>query len=76
MDYKLGIAPDDAGAARVAAFTFKGAKGKGTLALQALTLPPLADAESHLGVELTIGSRRYFTSLTFFERKPDRYSAP
>lgn len=74
--YKLKSAADTAAANRVAKFKFTGANGKGTIALDSLTLPTLADGESHLGIELTVGSRIYFTSVTSFERKANRYSVP
>lgn len=76
VDFSLKSGEDDAAASRVAKFAFAGAKGKGTLVLESLTLPPLADGEAHLGVELTVGARVYFTSVTFFERKASLYSVP
>jgi putative Ig domain-containing protein len=74
--YKLTAAEDEETASHVAKFVFAGAKGAGVIGLSGLTLSALPDQEAHLGVELTIGSRVYFTSVTFFEKKANRYSVP
>ena len=74
--YKMRIAPDGDVSPRVAAFSYFGAKAKGKIVIDRLTLPALTDGEAHLGVELTVGSRVYFTSVTFFERRANQYSVP
>lgn len=74
--FKLKATADDATATHLTKFLFKGKKGAGTAAFDTVTLPSLPDAEAHLGVELTVGSRIYFTAVTFFERKPNFYSVP
>jgi hypothetical protein len=77
--YTMRIASDGDVGPRVAAFSFRGGgkgKGRGRIVLEKLTLPALTDGEAHLGVELTVGSRVYFTSATFFERRANQYSVP
>jgi hypothetical protein len=77
--YTMRIASDGDVGPRVAAFSFRGGgkgKGRGRIVLEKLTLPALTDGEAHLGVELTVGSRVYFTSATFFERRANQYTVP
>jgi hypothetical protein len=74
--WSLRTTPDAATASRVRKFQYRGPKGAGQLTLDLLTLPALAAGEAHLGVELTVGTRVYFTSATFFERRPARWSVP
>jgi hypothetical protein len=74
--FKLKATEDDAAATRLTKFVFKGKKGTGTASFENVTLPALPDAEAHLGIELTVGSRIYFTAVTFFERKANLYSVP
>jgi Putative Ig domain len=54
---------------RVAKFAYQSAKGKMTLALANLDLSGLPTSEAHVGVEITIGERSYYTAVTFFEKK-------
>ena len=37
-------------------------------------LASIPNGEAHLGVELTIGNRTYYTGVTFFETKIGNYS--
>jgi hypothetical protein len=51
-------------------FSFDSSKGLLKVALKNLVLgSPLAASQSHVGVELKIGSMSYFTSITLFESK-------
>jgi hypothetical protein len=52
---------------RVVKFNYHSGSGKLTLALGGLNLAAMASAETHLGVELTIGLRTYYTAVTLFE---------
>jgi hypothetical protein len=45
-----------------------------TLSIGDADLSGLPNGEAHLGVEVTIGNRTYFTGVTFFEGKPGRFS--
>jgi hypothetical protein len=74
--FKLKASEDNAETTHLTSFKFKGKTGAGVAAFDAVTLPALPDAEAHLGVELTVGTRIYFTSVTFFERKANLYSVP
>lgn len=74
--HTIRTAADTATADRITKFQFKGATGKGTLSIAAATLPALGDAETHVGAELTVGTRTYYTGVTFFERRANRYSVP
>ena len=65
--------PDHAGASRVAAFRFHGYTGRFDLRMDRLATTGLPRDEAHLGVELTIGDRVYFTAVTFFERSRGDY---
>ncbi|HVH19362.1 MAG TPA: hypothetical protein VNF72_13760, partial [Myxococcota bacterium] len=55
---------------------YQSGSGKMTLALAGLDLGAMANGETHLGVELTIGLRTYYTAVTVFEGKTGsgRYS--
>jgi hypothetical protein len=45
-----------------------------TLSIGDADLSGLPTGEAHMGVELTIGSRTYFTGVTLFEGKTGKYS--
>jgi len=49
-------------------------KGTVSLKLSRLDLGAVPSAEAHLGVELTIGDRIYYTAVTFFERRPGSFT--
>jgi hypothetical protein len=72
--WSLKATKDDAATDRVAKFSYQSAKGKMSLSLGDADLSGLPNGEAHLGVELTIGNRTYFTSVTFFEGKAGRFS--
>jgi hypothetical protein len=72
--YSVKSLKDTATVDRVAKFAFASAKGKMSLALSNVTLLGVPAAEAHLGIELTVGSNIYFTTVTFFEGKPGHYS--
>jgi len=59
---------------RVAKFSYSSGKGKLSLSLAGMNLAGIPAGEAHLGVELTIGTRTYFTAVTFFERAPGSFS--
>jgi hypothetical protein len=65
---------DDATADRIAKFSYASGKGTMRLALADADLSGIPPGEAHLGVELTIGARTYYTAVTFFERKTGSYS--
>jgi hypothetical protein len=72
--YKLKGAKDEAEADRVSKFSFAGNSGKITLNLADMTLAGVPAGEAHLGIEITVGSRIYYTAVTFFEGKPGKFS--
>ena len=72
--WSLKASKDDAATDRIAKFSYKSAKGKMTLSLGDADLSGLPNGEAHLGVEVTIGNRTYFTGVTFFEGKTGRFS--
>jgi hypothetical protein len=61
---------------RIAKFSYHSGTGKMTLALGGMDLSGLPTTETHLGFELTIGTRTYYTAVTLFEANPGsgRYS--
>jgi hypothetical protein len=67
---------DTATTDRVVKFNYQSGSGKMTLALGGMDLAGMASGETHLGLELTIGLRTYYTAVSFFEGKPGsgRYS--
>ena len=67
-------AKDAATADRIAKFSYQSAKGKMALGLADLDLTGLPAGEAHLGLELTIGMRAYYTAVTFFEKSGGRWS--
>ena len=72
--WSLKSAKDPANTDRIAKFSYQSKKGKLTLALGDATLQGLPNGEVHLGVEITIGDRTYYTAVTFFEGKTGKYS--
>jgi hypothetical protein len=72
--YKLKTAKDTATANRVAKCVFASNTGKMTLSLANLTLTGVPVTEAHLGLELTIGDRVYYTAVTFFETATGKYT--
>jgi hypothetical protein len=72
--YAFKTLRDTAAADRVAKFAYQSGKGTLSLALANLDLAGLPAGEAHVGVELTIGTRTYYTAVTFFEGKQGRWS--
>jgi len=66
--YKVKASRDPAGTDQLSQFVFLSSKGKMTLKLSRLHLV-VPSTEAHLGVELTIGDRIYYTAVTFFEKR-------
>jgi hypothetical protein len=58
----------------VARFSYQSGRGTLSLALADLDLAGLPADEAHVGVELTIGTRTYYTAVTLFEGRPGRWS--
>jgi hypothetical protein len=54
-------------------FAYSGKKGSVKLDLKNTDLTGISDGEAHLTIELTIGSRVYSTSVTFFEASEGKY---
>jgi hypothetical protein len=67
---------DAAATDRIVKFSYHSGTGKAALSLADLDLSGLPGSEAHLGVELTIGARTYYTAVTVFEPKAGsgRYS--
>jgi len=74
VTWSLKATKDDASSDRIAKFSFQSAKGKMTLSIGDADLSGLPAIEAHMGVELTIGNRTYFTRVTLFEGKTGKYS--
>ncbi|MDH3684975.1 MAG: Ig domain-containing protein [Myxococcales bacterium] len=74
VTWSLKATKDDAALDRIAKFSYQSGKGKMTLSIGDADLAGLPAGEVHLGVELTIGNRTYFTRVTFFEGKTGKYS--
>ena len=72
--WTLKATKDAADVDRIAKFSYQSGKGKMTLSIADADLAALPNGEAHLGVELTIGDRTYYTGVTFFEKKTGRYS--
>ncbi len=72
--WNLKSAKDPATADRIAKFSYAGVKGKLSLALSNLTLAGIPAGEAHLGFELVVGDRTYYTAATFFETSPGKYT--
>ena len=56
-------------------FKFDTGKGQMVLSLNALDLTGMPATEAHLGVEVQIGPKTYFTTVTLFERGPGKYKS-
>jgi hypothetical protein len=67
--YKVKASKDRGDTDRLSKFAFVSSKGKMTLKLSRLSLAGAPSTEAHLGVELTIGDRIYYTAVTFFENR-------
>ena len=59
---------------RIAKFFFASGKGKMTLSITGADIGSIPNDEAHLGVEITIGDRVYYTAVTFFEGRSGSYS--
>lgn len=55
-------------------FSYESKKGKMTLSMKNVDLSGLPLAEAHVGVEISIGQKVYFTSVTLFAPKAGSYS--
>ena len=66
--YKVKASKDPANTDQLSQFVFLSSNGKMTLKLSRLRLV-VPSTEAHLGVELTIGDRIYYTAVTFFEKR-------
>ncbi len=71
--WKIRNLADPDTANRLAKFSYDSAKGKMTLALSGMALAGVPTGEAHLGLELTIGDRTWYTAVTFFEGSPGSY---
>jgi hypothetical protein len=67
--YRVKAGKDPAYTNQLSKFAFLSAKGKLTLNLARLDLSAVPSTEAHLGIELTIGDRVYYTAVTFFEKR-------
>ena len=67
--YKIRATRDPATSDQLSQFVFMSSKGKMSLKLSRLNLAAVPTTEAHLGVELTIGDRIYYTAVTFFEKR-------
>ena len=74
VTWSLKTTKDVADVDRISKFAFASAKGKLTLSITDADLASIPNGEAHLGVELTIGNRTYYTGVTFFESKIGNYS--
>ena len=72
--WTLKSGKDDVENDRIRKFSFRSAKGALTLSLSDADLSGVPAGEAHLGVEVSIGNRVYFTTVTFFEGRTGRYS--
>jgi hypothetical protein len=71
--HSIFTAKDESAVDRVK-LRYAGKSGKLRLILTDLSLPALSPVEAHVSVEVTIGPRTYYTSVTFFAPKGDVYS--
>jgi hypothetical protein len=74
VTWSLKAAKDVAEFDTISKFAYASAKGKLLLAFKNADLASIPSLEAHLGVELTIGNRTYFTGVTVFEAKTGSYS--
>jgi Putative Ig domain len=58
----------------ISKFSYASKNGKTKLAIKSADLTGLTVGEAHVHVELTLGDRSYFTSVTFFEVEPGVYT--
>ncbi|MHC4820778.1 MAG: hypothetical protein ACYTDX_03540, partial [Planctomycetota bacterium] len=72
--YKMKNAKDAEAADQIAKFKYTNSNGKMTLAMKGLTLDALAGNEAHLGFELTVGEKIYFTTVTLFAPKTGKWT--
>jgi len=72
--YKVKASKDSAESDRLSKFVFASSKGKMILKLSRLYLAAVPSTEAHLGVELTIGDRIYYTAVTFFEKRAGTFT--
>jgi len=71
---EVKAARDPATTNTVSRFVFLIPKGAMSLKLSRLDLTAVPSSEAHLGVELTIGDRIYYTAVTFFERRAGSFT--
>jgi hypothetical protein len=74
VTWSIKTSKDDADVDTIRKFSFQSAKGKLSLSITNADLASIPNGEAHLGVELTIGNRTYYTGVTFFEPKIGNYS--
>ena len=65
---------DTATADRIVKLSYQSGKGTMALGLADLDLSGISQGEAHLGFELTIATRTYYTAVTFFGTSGGRYS--
>jgi hypothetical protein len=71
---ELKAARDPATTNTLSRFVFIIPRGAMSLKLSRLDLTAVPSSEAHLGVELTIGDRIYYTAVTFFERRAGSFT--
>ncbi|MHC4470935.1 MAG: Ig domain-containing protein, partial [Planctomycetota bacterium] len=67
-------AGDPAETNRVTAFVYDSLSGEAAVTLMGLDLSGVPEGEAHLGVELTVGEKTYFTTVTVFGPKRGAYT--
>lgn len=67
--YRVKASKDPATTDQLSQFIFLSSTGKMALRLSRLDLVSVPSMQAHLGVELTIGERIYYTAVTFFEKR-------
>lgn len=72
--YKVKAGKDTADTDRLSKFVFLSSKGKMALKLSSLDLASVPSTEAHLGIELTVGDRIYYTAVTFFEKRQGSFT--
>lgn len=71
--WSLKSTKDAAAVDTIQKFGYQSAKGAMTLSITNADLSGVPSGEAHLGVEITIGTRVYFTGVTFFEGKTGKF---
>jgi hypothetical protein len=71
--YRVKASKDPASTDRLSQFVFLSSTGKMVLKLARLNLA-MPSTQNHLGVELTIGDRIYYTAVTFFENRTGSFT--